>query len=265
MINSLSALEAGKVDEIIQKTSEASDKGFEVGVAKGVKAGASRKRQADLQLELVKRRTHFSAFEEWHRAMTAEGAFGTFDVWDTDVRDAMAVGDTLEFTARVDFSPLFLIFTSYLSYVEQLNKPGSVFKASGGELQEAKATAQMVRRWITGKDDARSVAVYFSPAGSVAPRIVGRLDESFVVSSLAEVQGEFTVVAQVDALLAKGEKLSAIRVLADVPPTPLEIQALEDGREHFSGTSEQLGVDLTDEDFVYGYPTVVVRPLAIFK
>jgi hypothetical protein len=63
ILNSLSALEAGKVDEIIQKVSQAKEGGLEGSVRAGpVKGGGGRKKIASIEEELVKTRTWFSAF-----------------------------------------------------------------------------------------------------------------------------------------------------------------------------------------------------------
>ncbi len=119
-MNSLSAFEAGKVDEIIEKTSEATDKGLEGGIGKGsTKVSGNRKRQAAIQEELVRRRTWFSAFESWYDVMRSEDAIGRFDKWDLEVRSELEVGDTLEFTADVQLSPIHLMFATFSSVTVQ--------------------------------------------------------------------------------------------------------------------------------------------------
>ena len=60
ILNSLSALEAGKVDEIIQKVIEAKEGGFEGSVGAGpVKGDGGKKKKASIEEELVKTRTWF--------------------------------------------------------------------------------------------------------------------------------------------------------------------------------------------------------------
>jgi hypothetical protein len=74
ILNSLSAFEAGAVDSIIEKTTDATDKeaggGVEVGPLKGK---AVRRREYALQAELVKKRTEFSAFRGVAQEATRRG------------------------------------------------------------------------------------------------------------------------------------------------------------------------------------------------
>lgn len=64
VLNSLSALEAGKVDEIIQKVVEAKEGGIEATLGTGpVRGGGGKKKRASIEEELVKTRTWFSAFD----------------------------------------------------------------------------------------------------------------------------------------------------------------------------------------------------------
>ncbi len=64
VINALSAFEAGKVDEIIEKASKAQDGGMDAAIAIGpAKVGGGKKRQSTIQEELTRTRTWFSAFD----------------------------------------------------------------------------------------------------------------------------------------------------------------------------------------------------------
>jgi hypothetical protein len=94
---------------------------------------------------------------------------------------------------------------------------------TNAELAEAKQIAKMMEQWITGRSGSRSYAVYFKPFGIDDSRIVGRLDERYIIGGLDNIEGCFTVVAQADSLLESSDNVSAIRVIRDVPPTTLEI------------------------------------------
>jgi hypothetical protein len=124
VINSLSAFEAGRIDEIIEKTSESADRGFDGAVnIRALKAGASKKKEAELHEELVRKRTRFSAFEGWYQQLKGEEAIGTFEEWDQEVRDSLGVGDTIEFRASVRLSPLYLLFRTFGSYANEAGRP----------------------------------------------------------------------------------------------------------------------------------------------
>jgi hypothetical protein len=267
VINSLSALEAGKVDEIIEKASSASDRGFSASLNAGpAKGGAARKKQAEMQFELVRTRTRFSAFEEWHRHLIDEEALGKLTGWSEETRGLISVGDTIEFRATVSVSPVYLMMTSYQSYMSQVNKTGSPFKMSGQEFKEAKSTLSMMTSWVSGSDGSRSITAYFAPEGISFPRVVGQLDERYLIGGLDGIEGDFSVIAQVDSLINPGSKISAIRALKDVPATPLEVETVEEGLRHFQGeAAENLGLKVADDDIAFSHPTVMIRPLAAYK
>jgi hypothetical protein len=123
----------------------------------------------------------------------------------------------------------------------------------------------MIELFITGGSGQRSTAVYFRPFGIDEPRIVGRLDEQYIIGGLDNIQGRFTVVAQVDTLLDGDDKVSAIRVLRDVPPTPLEIETAREALTEMIEVAGELGVQMDEQDITYSSPAVLIRPLAIYK
>jgi hypothetical protein len=269
ILNSLSAFEAGRVDEIIEKTSEATDKAADAGVRVGpLKGGVNRKREQQIQEELVRKRTWFSAFEAWYVKLDAEDSIGRFSEWDLEVRDALSIGDTIEFIARVRLSPLHLVFATFISYAKVAGPQSPMFQTTAAEAADARRTARMVEEWTRGPQGSQSSAVYFEPASSVTspPRIVGRIAEPFLLRGLGELDGQFTIVAQVESMLGEQEQVSAIRVIRDAPPTPLETQVIADAMRSFSGpASEGVGVVVEDQDIMYRHPAVVIRPIAIYR
>jgi len=269
ILNSLSAIEAGQVDEIIEKTTDATDRAVEGGLKLGpVKGGASRKRESEMQEELVRKRTWFSAFEAWYRALLDEDALGRFEGWDLEVRDALRVGDTVEFQARCRLSPLHLLFATFASYAKEAGPTSPLFKTTAAAAAEVRQTAKMIAEWTKGPGGSRSSSVYFEPVGAAdgAPRIIGRVAESYLLRGLGELDGTFTVVAQVEAVLAVGEELSAIRVIRDTPPTPLETNVIATALASFKGdATEAIGVHVEDDDIMYAHPAVVVRPIAVYR
>jgi hypothetical protein len=269
VLNSLSAFEAGEVDTIIEKTTDATDReaggGLEVGPVKGKLA---KRREYALQAELVKKRTWFSAFEAWYQKLCKEEAIGSFDDWDLTVRDDLRVGDTLEFEGRIRLSPLHLLFATFASYAKSASPRSATMKISAGASAEARKTAQAMQELTKGPGGSQSSSVYFEPHGASAgsPRIVGRVDTQYLLRGLGELDGVFSVVAQVEALLAPGDELPAIRLIRDTPPTPIETKSIRDAFAAFKGSAiEGLGVHVEDGDVTYVYPTVVVRPIAIYR
>lgn len=266
VLNALSALEAGAVDEIILKTAEAREGGLDASLGVGpVKGGGGKKKQASIQEELVRTRTRFSAFDSWYRALRENDAIGTFEGWDEDVRAELSVGDTVEFEADVRLSPIHKVFTTFLAFASGVNTPGSPFQMSQKQVQEAKKTARMMETWISSKDGKKNLPVYLLPDGVTMPRIVARLDEAYIIGGIGNIEGRFTVVGQIDALLELGQAESVIRIIRDVPPTPKEVEVNTEALSHMIEPSRGFGVEFSTDDLMFTHPTVVIRPIAVYK
>jgi hypothetical protein len=263
VLNSLSALEAGKVDEIIQKVSEAKEGGLEGSIGAGpVKGGGRRKKLAGIEEQLVKTRTRFSAFDAWYRYLADAGAFGRFDEWDEDVRNAMSIGDTLEFTADIELAPIHKLLATFVSYAESA---GTKFGVKGAQLNETRQTAQQMRAWFGGKSGRMHLPIYLRPGGIDQPRILGALQDPYLIGDRENMEGTFTVIAQVSSLLEGDHVLSMVRVIRDVPPTPAEVATISEAMLHFVEPAKELGVDLDESDINVTAPGVVVRPIAIYQ
>lgn len=266
IINSLSALEAGKVDEIIEKVSEAREGGFEGSVGYGsIKASGGKKKTANIEEELRRTRTWFSAFEAWYAHLDAADAIGELESWDTETRDEIAVGDTVRFQARVSLSPIQQIFLTYISFANDATNPDSPFKQAAKDVPEIKKTARMMAGWLRGRSDTKHLMVYLAPFGIAEPVIAARLDEDFVVGGTQAIEGEYTVVVQIEALVGTEESVPAIRVLRDVPPTPLETQTITNALSHFVEPAKELGVEIEESDLTLHHPGVIAHPIAIFR
>ena len=107
--------------------------------------------------------------------------------------------------------------------------------------------------------------MYLLPGGVESPRIVAHFDDRYILGGLEAVEGHFTVVGQVDSLFSEDEHASAIRVFRDVPASPKEIEVADEALRNFVEPARELGVELADDDFTFSAPTVMVRPIAVFK
>lgn len=266
VLNSLSALEAGKVDEIIQRVNEAREGGFDASVAAGpVKGRGGKKKAASVEEQLVRTRTRFSAFEAWSERLEVDEAIGTFDGWGSDVRDALTVGDTLRFQGDLFLSPVHKIFRTFLSFADSASRPHSAFAQKGSELADLRNTSRMMMEWMGGKDKPTHLPVYIRPGGVDHPRIIARLLDAYLIGGHENVEGTYTVVGQVERLLAGDEVVSAIRVIRDVPPTPKELETITEALTAFIPVAQELGVDMDQSDINIAAPGVVLRPIAIYQ
>jgi hypothetical protein len=262
VLNSLSAFEAGQVDKILEKTSEASEGGVEGGLGvKGARLGGSKKRQGSIQEELVRTRTRFSSFESWFQRLVEEDALGKFDDWDMDVRDQLAAGDTLHFSADVRVSPLFKLVTAYSSFAQN----PAIFGIKQQDLAETKRVAKIMESWITDRDGNRSIAVYLNANQIGKPRIVGRLSTNYLVSGLGNIEERYQIVAQVRSILGPNDEESLLRVLKDAPPVPLEVKTVTTAMKHMQEGATHLQVPFEDADLSFTHPDIIVHPIAIFK
>lgn len=213
----------------------------------------------------MRRRTWFSGFDAWYRALKEHEAIGTFDQWDIEVINELAVGDTVEFQADILLSPVHKVLATFMSYVSAAGTPGSPFTAAPKEMQEAKKIAKAMEGWMSGRDGRRNLPVYLLPGHQPTPRIVARLDEKYIIGGLDAVEGTFTIVAQVDSILKEEQEESVIRIIRDVPPTPKEVEVIIEAMSHFIEPSRQLGVEMSSSDMMFTHPTVLMRPIAIYK
>jgi hypothetical protein len=266
VINSLSAFEAGKVDEIIEKVTEAREGGIDASLGYGpVKAGGSKKKTSNVEEELTRSRTNFSAFEAWRSHLEGAGAFGELDEWNLDTRNEIGVGDTIVFKARVQLSPLQSLFLTFIDFANQAGDPDSVFKQPAAQLAETKKNARRMAGWMRGKDDGKSILVSLNPLGITTPRVSARLDEKYLIGGTEIAEGEFTVIAQVESLVQATESIPAIRVLRETPPTPKETEVITESLQGFVEAGAALGVEITDDDLTLRYPGVIFHPIAIYR
>ncbi|GLK19047.1 DUF6414 family protein [Herbiconiux flava] len=266
VINALSGLEAGKIDEIIEKVSEAREGGFEGSLGYGAaKVGGSKKKTANVEEELTRSRTHFSAFEAWHSRLDAADAFGELDEWDLATRNEIEVGDTIKFTATVSLAPVQQVLLTFMDFAKQAGDPSSPFKQPTAKLAETKKIASQMNNWMGGRDGARSILSSIAPLGIATPRVFARLAETYLVNGAGVVEGEFTVIAQVEQLINQGSAVPAIRVLRETPPTPKETETITEALKNFIEPAAGLGLTVTPGDITLEFPGVLLHPIAIYR
>ena len=266
IVNSLSALEAGKIDEIIQKANEAREGGFTGGLSAGpLEATGGKRKTGSIEEEMVRTRTIFSAFDAWSRYLSDADAIGTLSSWGPDTREQLATGDTLQFEGRLTLTPIHQILRTFINFAEQASVPGSVFQQKGEDLKETKRTARMMETWLGGKDAASHYPVYIAPFETTDPKMIARLDETFMLSPKEGINGVYKVIAQVDEILREGDEISAVRILREVPPTAMEIETIGEALRNFIEPAKDLGVEITEHDLLVPHPAVVLRPIAIYR
>lgn len=168
VINSLSAVEAGKIDEIVAKVNTAREGGFGGGIgAQGVKIEGGRKATSGFEEEMVRIRTRFSIFELWYQSLTEGKALGTFDGWGPDALSGVDTGHTVELRAVLEVAPVQTLFRLFLWFAEQAKTKGTAFSQKGDELKSTKEAERTMRMLLgDGADD--RMTVFVTPLGMLA-------------------------------------------------------------------------------------------------
>lgn len=266
IVNALSAMESGKIDEIIEQAQVVRESGFDASLGYGpAKLAAKKGKTSDVTANLVRTRTAFSAFEAWYQYLIAEDGLGRLTGWDEETRNDLEVGDTLEVRAHIEFAPIHKVFALFLAYADNANKPDSVIRMKTAEVAQMKKIAAQARGMFRGADGAISNLVYIHPLGVNQPLIIGALSENHIVGDIASIDGEYKVVLQVSSLLRESDSLPAIRAVSDAPRTDAEAAKVTEALDGLVEAAHNLGVTIGDQDKGFTYPTVVTRPIAIFR
>lgn len=132
VINSLSALESGKVDEVVEKINLAQERGMSVGLKVGTEGvggsgESNKKRSESLQAEVIRRRTRFSVFELWYEALVSRQGIGRFNGWGPDALAGVEPGEVVEVRGRVEIVPLQVGFRMFLWFAGEVEKDNPLF------------------------------------------------------------------------------------------------------------------------------------------
>lgn len=266
-INSLSALESGKVDEIVSRTTTAREGGFsgevKIPVA-DIGLGGSRKASSEIEEEMVRTRTRFSVFDAWYRLMHEKKAVGTFDGWGEDALVGVEPGDTVEFRAQLSQGPLQTVLRLFLWFADQAARDGNMFSQKGDERKTTILSAKNVRQLLGDSESDDEVPLLATPSGDTGPAVLLTVSRKWLIGRLGQLGGSFGIVGQVVQIVDAGDEYPVIRLTKDVAPTPLEIDTLKSAVEPFVEPAKGLGVDVEASETVVKGPVLVIKPIAIY-
>ena len=266
IVNSLSAIEAGKIDEIIEQTRLTTGSGIEAGLGYGpAKIAAKKGKDSDVTANLRRTRTAFSAFDAWYRHLSEAEALGVLTSWDEDTRNQLEVGDTIELRARLEIAPIHKLIALFVKYVESANRPDSFLTVDKRQMPGLRKVAQQAKGMLRGADGGTSTLVYVQPFGEGSPPMLASLSDQNLVGDLGSVDGEYTVIAQVSMLLREADRIAALRVMNDAPRTDNEVATMTEALEGLVESASGMGIKIDAGDKSFGYPTVIVHPLAVFR
>lgn len=264
VINSLSALESGKVDEVVEKINLAQERGMSVGLKVGAdgigaNADASKKGTESLQAEVIRRRTRFSVFELWYEALTSRQGVGRFRGWGPSVLDNVRPGQIVELRGRIEIVPLQVGFRTYLWFANEVRNENPLFK----DVDVAQtAKSEGIIKFLVGTRD--EINATLTPIGNEGPPVALTFLNEWIVESIGRWTGTYTVVGQVEEVLPEGENWQTVRFI-DAPLTPIEKTTLIGAIEPFRGALANLGVDMDDSPTELLGPALVLRPIAMYR
>ena len=91
------------------------------------------------------------------------------------------------------------------------------------------------------------------------------LQERCIIGDREEIDGTYTVVCQVTKLVQADEHVPTIRLIRDVPPTPIEVSTINEAMSHFMEPAKAMGMEIEESDINIGAPAVLMRAIAIFR
>ena len=266
--NSLSALEAGKIDEIVSKGVTAREGGFNGDLGAGLgtvsaKISGGKKSNNTLEEELVRKRTRFSIFETWYDILKSRNGLGKFEAsGKSNVLD-IKIGETLKVTGNIETREIFSLVRAYSDYARASKIPGHPFYAKG-EAQKEIAKANSTFEYVFGKEGNRIIPASLD-LGEGDNRFTFILKEKWLVDSNASLKRNFTLVGQVVDKLEKNEWLPTMRLLPKIPPTEFERNTVVEMLKNFNGRVETFGFSDVEKMGEFNGPAVVVEPIAIFR
>ena len=265
--NSLSALEAGKIDEIVSKGVTAREGAFNGGLGASLgtvsaKVSGGKKSNHTFEEELVRKRTRFSIFETWYDILKSKDGLGRVEVSEKSNVSNIKIGETLQVSGNIETREIFSLVRAYSDYAKASKIPGHPFYVKG-EAQKEIVKANLNFEYIFGKEGDRIIPASLD-LGKEEDRFTFLLKESWLVNPDISLKGYFTLVGQVIGRLEKDEWLPTIRLLPKIPPTEFERKTVTEMLENFKEV-KTFGFDEVEKMGEFNGPAVVVEPIAIFR
>lgn len=265
VINSLSAVEAGKVDEVVSKVNSAREGGLSGGVGLyGAKVEGGRKATSEFEEEIVRTRTRFSIFELWYENLRTSKALGTFEGWSEDILSEVRPGDTVEMRANLALASLQTMFRLFLWFAKQAQTQGTPFSLKGDELKALKEQVRILTWFIRADEPLETVAIA-TVLGGDGPVVGMQLADKWMIGALGRLSGQYTIVGQVDHVLTAGQEFPALRLTDSAPVTPLELSTLKEIIPPFVAPSKAFGINVSENDAAIKGPALWLTPIAIFR
>jgi hypothetical protein len=264
VVNSLSALEGGEVDEVLTRIAE--EGGGELGgeVAAGpIRGRAGKRKQRKLEEEVRRRRTEYSAASALLRLLHEQEAIGVLSgSYDQDVYEQLEEQMLLELRGNIRIHPLHQMLSAGRAWLAA----APTFGIPKADIQTARELVQIFEAMSQSTGERLTFLAFVETSADQATyRLVVPIQEQYLLVPLDDFVGRATFVAQVDRILRDDEELLALRLLRNAPPLPLEREGILEALPDLLSAFQELGIAAALEDFVLAKPTVILKPIVIFK
>lgn len=264
VINSLSALEGGDIDEVLTRTADGGGRELggelNVGAAKG-KGGRKRTRRSEE--EIRRKRTEHSAAALLLRKLRDDDAIGVVEgEYGPDVYADLTEHMLLEFQAEIRIHPLHQVVSAARAWLQVAAEYG----ASRDEIKVMRETVQILELISQpGQGEQMFLAFGETSGTSDGHKLVLPIRERYLLVPLDDFVGRATFVAQVDRIIPDGEEVLAIRLIRNAPQLSIERQGIEEALPELMEGFSELGVEVSTGDFFLTAPAVILKPICIFK
>lgn len=263
--NSLAAFEGGDIQEVLSRIAEETSGALEGEVdAKVVKGKKGRNRARRLEEDVKRKRTEHSAAALLLDKLHEEDAIGVIEgAYGPDLYAELEEQMLLEFRGQLQIHPLHQVVSATRAFLGT----ASSFGVSRDEVREMKETVDLLELMTQpGPGERRSFLAYAeTPETKDGYKLVLPIVERHMRVPLDEFSGTATFIAQVEWIVPEGEQILALRLLRNAPPLGLEREALEEVLPEFIEGFRELGVEVSQMDFLLSKPAVVLKPMWIFR
>jgi hypothetical protein len=263
VINSLSALEGGEVDEVLTRIAEegGGELGAEIG-AGPVRGRAGKHKQKKLEEEIRRRRTEYSAASGLLRLLNEQDAVGKISgSYGQDVYSELEEQMLLEFRAQIRVHPLHQMISAGRAWLAA----APTFGISKADVQSVKEIVAIFETMSQASGERKTFLAFAEIVGNQSEfKLVVPIQERYLLVPLDEFIGRATFVAQVDRIL-DDEEVLALRLIRNAPQLPIEREGILEALPELLEGFRELGIDADMSDFILAKPAVILKPIAIYK
>jgi hypothetical protein len=264
VLGTLSQIEEGAVDEVLTHILEGGSGGVgaEVGVP-GAKLQGGKKRDRRFEEEIRRRRTEYAAAATLVRLLDERDAIGELgSSYGKAEHQELEEHMLLRLRGRIRVHPLHQALSAAKGWLAAAPS----FGVSREDMVSVRETVNLLEALTLSSSGERSFLALAQPRnGDPDYRLVLPIQESKLRVPLDEFAGSATFIAQVDRILGSDEEILAVRLIRNAPQLPIERDGLLKAFPDLVAGIAELGIEATLGEFVLTSPTVILKPIWIFK